>query len=403
VNGPASVLLLLILVLAHALVDLFAAMIQPLWPDLQRRLSLGEGTIQWAFVTWSLATSVSQLLFGFWGDRGRSRWLIWAGPALGVLCLSSIGLVRSLAELNILLVVGGLGIAAFHPEAAALAGTGTLANRSRAMSLFAVGGSIGQAIGPVYGGSLTTAFGLRALAWSMTWGFAVLGILVIGLRRTPGEPESVVAGQASAPAWRAIVRARGPAMGLVLLIGVLRILAVLGVPLALAFVLKSAGRSNEEIGLPQSLFLAGVGGGSLACALFVRRGGERQVLWLMPLFAVPLIWLIPWVGIGPALGADVGIAGLLLGATLPILVSHGQQLLPEAERTASSITMGLTWGLGGLIVAAAMAASSRLERPELPFAIFAVACLFSSLLCAWLPEPRAHYQAVSRAWAAQPR
>jgi FSR family fosmidomycin resistance protein-like MFS transporter len=399
-NGKQSVLLLL-LVLAHGLVDLFASMIQPLWPDLQRTLALDEGTIQWAFVTWSLATSVSQLLFGYWGDRGRSRWLIWAGPALGVLCLSCIGLARSLVELNLLLVVGGLGIAAFHPEAAALAGTSAPANRSRALSLFAVGGSIGQAIGPVYGGALTTGFGLRSLAWSMSWGFGFLGVVTLGLWRLPADGEANVASQSTVPAWHAIVRARGAALGLVLLIGVLRVLPVLGVPLALAFTLKAAGRTNEEIGLPQSLFLAGVGAGGLVCAIFVRRSGEDRVLWLLPLFAVPLVWLIPWAGTGPALWAGVGVAGLLLGATMPILVSRGQQLLPEAERTASSITMGVTWGLGGLIVAAAMAASNRLGRPELPFTIFAVACLFSSLFCAWLPEPRA--QATTHALAAQPR
>src|SRR4051812_26173644 len=81
---PAIVLLML----AHGLVDAFASMIQPLWPDLQRGLSLGDGSVQWAYVTWSLATSVSQLLFGYWGDRARRRWLIWAGPAVGVICLS---------------------------------------------------------------------------------------------------------------------------------------------------------------------------------------------------------------------------------------------------------------------------------------------------------------------------
>jgi hypothetical protein len=63
--------------------------------------------------------------------------------------------------------------------------------------------------------------------------------------------------------------------------------------------------------------------------------------------------------------------------------------------------MGVTWGLGGLIVAAAMAASNRLGRSELPFAIFAVACFLSSLFCAWLPEPRA--QTTPHALAAQPR
>jgi FSR family fosmidomycin resistance protein-like MFS transporter len=400
-NGRLSILVLLML--AHGLVDVFATVIQPLWPDLQNKLEVDEGTIQWAFVTWSLATSVSQLLFGYWGDRGRRRWLIWVGPALGVLCLSSIGLARSLAQLNVLLVVGGLGVAAFHPEAAALAGASAPSDRSRAMSLFAVGGSIGQAVGPVYGGTLTTRFGLPALAWSMTWGLAVLGLLVLGLRRTPEEPEPAAASQNVPPAWGALVRDRGPALALVLVIGVLRILAVLGVPLGLAFLLKQEGRTNAEIGLPQSLFLAGVGGGSLVCALFVRRSGERRVLWLLPLFVVPLLCLVPWAGSGYVLLAGLAVAGVLLGATLPILVSFGQQLLPEGQRTASSITMGVTYGLGGIIVAGAMAASNRVHRPELPFAIFALACFLSSLLCAWLPDPRAQSTGRALAPAPQPR
>ncbi len=389
--------------LAHGLVDAFATLIQPLWPDLQRRLAVDEGTIQWAFVTWSLATSVSQLLFGYWGDRGRRRWLIWVGPALGVLCLSCIGLVRSLAQLNVLLVVGGLGVAAFHPEAAALAGASAPSNRSRAMSLFAVGGSIGQAVGPFYGGTLTTRFGLPALVWSMTWGLAILGLLAVGLRRMPEARDPDAASGTAPLAWGALVRARGAALALLLVIGVLRVLAVLGVPLGLAFLLKGEGRTNAEIGLPQSLFLAGVGGGSLVCALFVRRGGERQVLWMLPLFVVPLLCVVPWAGTGLVLLAGLTLTGVLLGATLPILVSYGQQLLPEGQRTASSITMGLTYGLGGIIVALAMAASNRLHRPELPFAIFAVACLLSSLLCAWLPDPRMQPSAARAALIPQPR
>ena len=377
--------------LAHGLVDAFATVIQPLWPDLQSKLAVDEGTIQWAFVTWSLATSVSQLLFGYWGDRGRRRWLIWVGPALGVLCLSSIGLVRSLAQLNVLLVVGGLGVAAFHPEAAALAGASAPLNRSRAMSLFAVGGSLGQAVGPIYGGTLTTRFGLPALVWSMTWGLAILGLLAVGLRRTPEEPEPQVP-SGVLPPWtgeHSCVPGGAAMAALVLAIGVLRVLAVLGVPLGLAFLLKEEGRTNAEIGLPQALFLGGVGGGGLVCALFVRQRGERPVLWLLPLFVVPLLCLVPWAGTGLVLLAGLALAGMLLGATLPILVSYGQQLLPEGQRTASSITMGVTYGLGGIIVAAAMAASKQLHRPVLPFATFAVACLLSSLLCLAARSPGA--------------
>jgi FSR family fosmidomycin resistance protein-like MFS transporter len=377
---------LILLTLAHGLVDAFGAFVQPLWPDLKRSLALEDGSIQWAYVLWGLATSVSQLGFGYWGDRRPRGWLLWAGPAVGVLCLSLVGLAPNLASLSSLLILGGLGIAAFHPEAAALAGSCVPNDRSRAMSVFAVGGYLGQAAGPIYSGVITTHFGLKALVWSLVWGLPLLVLLILGLRpparvATTGQARIVVS-------LADLVRGRGPAVTMVLLIGTLRVIPALGVPVALSYLLKERGYSNEFIGIVQSAFLAGIGAGSLGCALFVRRGIERRVLWQLPLLVAPLVWLCPLIN-AQALLPCVSIGGLLLGATMPILVSYGQRLMPEGQRIASSITMGLTWGLGNVLVALTISLANRLRMPELAFSISALACAGSSLLCAWLPEGEA--------------
>src|SRR5262249_33470260 len=113
---------------------------------------------------------------------------------------------------------------------------------------------------------------------------------------------------------------------------------------------------------------------------------ERRVLWQLPLLVAPAVWLCPSAH-GIALLACVTVGGLLLGTTLPILVSYGQRLMPEGQRVASSITMGVTCGLGGSIVAVTTALANRWQRPELAFPVYAAACLGSSVLCAWLPEP----------------
>ena len=369
---------------AHFLVDLYAATVNPLWPDLQRGLALGDGSIQWAYLSWSLASSVSQLAFGYWGDRARGRWLLWLGPAAGVVALSSVGWATSFPALCALLIVAGLGVAAFHPEAAALAGASAPGRRSQAMSVFAVGGYLGQAIGPVYSGVITTHSHVRTLAWGTTWGLATLGLLAWGLRR---RSDSEAAETVAEPVpLTALFRGRGVAVVVVLAVGVLRILPSLGVPVALAYLLKARGASNETIGTLQAVFLGGIGVGSLGCAVLVRPALERRVLWALPLLVAPLVLAMP---VAPALALMpvVAGAGLLLGTTLPILVSYGQRLLPEAQRVASSITMGVTWGLGGAIVAATMAVCNHAHRPGLAFWTFAVGALLSGVLCAWLPEP----------------
>jgi FSR family fosmidomycin resistance protein-like MFS transporter len=380
----------LLLALAHALVDAYAAMVQPLWPDLQRGLALDDRAMQWAFVLWSLATSVSQLAFGYWGDRGRGRHWLWVGTALGVLGMSTLGLAGSFPALAALIVVGGLGVAAFHPEAAALAGSCAPADRSRAMSLFAVGGYIGQAAGPVYSGVVSTRFGLPALAWSAPWGLVLVVLLALGMRR---EAAGATAAGRHAPAPPSVslaelLRGKGRVVGLMLAIGVLRVLPGIGVPLALAYLLKARGGTNAEIGLAQAVFLGGVGAGSLGCALWVRHASERRVLSLLPLLGVPFLLVCPAAGYA-ALTACVAAVGLVLGAVMPILIGYGQHVLREGQRVASSLTMGVTWGLGGMLIAALMAGLNHAGRPDLAFPVFAAATALSCALCSWLPHQSA--------------
>ncbi|MFO0954257.1 MAG: hypothetical protein U0835_24485 [Isosphaeraceae bacterium] len=83
----------------------------------------------------------------------------------------------------------------------------------------------------------------------------------------------------------------------------------------------------------------------------------------------------------------VGVVGVLLGVVSPILVGYGQRLLHEGQRVASSLTMGVTWGLGGILVAGLMAVVNHAGRPGWAFFAFGAAVLVSSLLCGWLPEP----------------
>lgn len=378
------VTMLALLAACHFLVDIVGSTTSPIWPTLETHLELEQGGLLWVYVIWSIATSFSQLLFGLWADRYHSRWLIWIGPLFGILCISSIGLVSSSEGLAVLIAIGGLGIAAFHPEAAATAGTLLPEQRSRAMAIFALCGYLGQAVGPYYSGLITDRLGPPGLGWGMAWGLPILFILFLGLRRFPvvtSSPPAKVSGTFNP-------REKLPVIVLLLAVGALRILPALGVPLSLAYLLKSTDASNEVIGAVQSAFMAGIGFGSMACAAFVKRSWERQVLWIFPLCATPFLAAIvlasDWILVGL-----VGISGLLLGVTMPVYISYGQQLLPHGQRVASAITMGVSWGIGGGIVAAALWVCLRTESLPMIFGFFSLAALASSVLCYFLPVPNA--------------
>ena len=61
----------------------------------------------------------------------------------------------------------------------------------------------------------------------------------------------------------------------------------------------------------------------------------------------------------------MSVCGLLLGVVSPVLIGYGQRLLPEGQRLASAITMGVSWGIGGLIVSALVGTLNYVGRPLL--------------------------------------
>lgn len=374
--------MLALLAACHFLVDIVAGTTAPVWPTLETHLSLEKGGLLWVYVTWSISTSFSQLFFGMWADRYHSRWLIWIGPLFGIVCISAIGLAPSPVTLALLFAMGGLGIAAFHPEAAATAGALLPEHRSRAMAIFALCGYLGQAVGPYYSGRITDHLGPRGLVWGIAWGLPVLLLLFLGLRRVPVVETSKSAGDLG----QFSLRAKFPLIALLLAVGALRILPALGVPLALAYLLKSTDTSNAVIGAVQSAFMAGIGFGAMACAAFVKRSWERNVLWIFPLCATPFLAAIvaasDWILVGL-----VGASGLLLGVTMPVYISYGQQLLPHGQRVASAITMGVSWGIGGAIVAATLWFCLRTDSLAWIFPFFSLAALASAFLCYLLPSP----------------
>ncbi len=83
----------------------------------------------------------------------------------------------------------------------------------------------------------------------------------------------------------------------------------------------------------------------------------------------------------------VGTCGLLLGVTMPVYISYGQQLIPHGQRVASAITMGVSWGIGGGIVATVMWLCLEYVSLSSIFGFFALAAILSGGLCYFLPDP----------------
>ena len=109
---------LVCLALIHTLVDCFSQFVSPLWPSLETELHLAPWVISILFAAWQLGASISQPLFGYLGDRFDTHLAVVFGPGVAIVCLTLIGFATGPVSLGLLLAIGGLGIGAFHPEAA---------------------------------------------------------------------------------------------------------------------------------------------------------------------------------------------------------------------------------------------------------------------------------------------
>lgn len=383
-----------ILAFAHGLVDCYATFVQPLWPTLAHMFQTEDGKMQWTFMAWSLAGSITQLGFAQLADAGLGRKLLWLGPLAGIVLIGIVGYLPGMAGLTLILVMSNLGFAAFHPEAATLAGSESPNDRARAMSIFAVGGYLGQALGPSLSGYLVNKGGLVHLVWTIPPGLFVCICLTLAwnyFRNSSPEKEldNTLVHQSHrhgtsnrhGTSIRAAVKGKKLQVIRLVVMSVTRVAAAMGVPLALAYGLDEKGLAADIIGEIQSVFLIGMGAGTLTCAVLVNKRNEVAVMWLAPL---AVACLLPWAALIQVshLWLLMAICGPLLGLSLPILTSRGQELLPDAPRVGSSLTMGVTWGLGGILVAALM---SVVDATGNHFHAFYALSLFASIsaLMSW--------------------
>jgi FSR family fosmidomycin resistance protein-like MFS transporter len=334
---------LAILSLAHFTIDSYSSFYLPLLPLLVTRLGLNYTKVGALVAVGSMSSSFSQPVFGLLSDRLRRPWFVALGPFVAALFLSAVGAAPTYAALVALLVLGGVGVAAFHPQTASLAGMST-ADRGKAMSFWVTGGTLGWALGPMFATLTVRSFGLER-----TWTAAAPGVLMCGV---------LFAWFARVPplAHEHRVRTR---------LSDLRPIARPLTMLYLAVVARSAVSSGFATFLPLWVHARGwsVGAGATITTIYLTAGalggfvggwladriGARRVVRLSFLLSAPFyvaFFLLP-----ARFGLGFLVAGYaILQTSLPVNVVMGQELSPRHASTISSLLMGAAWGLGALLV-----------------------------------------------------
>src|SRR5687767_6164742 len=265
----------------HMMVDGYGNIYAPLLPLLIPKLDLslaGAGTLTMLF---QLSASVAQIGFGRLADRWRPRLLVMIGPVVSVCILSLIGLASSAEMLAAILFAGGLGAAAFHPPAAALAHRLGGDRPGFAMSVYITGGTLGFSLGPLMFAPLAQRFGLE---WTPILALPGLAVVAFFLSRVPQLQVHAKSGRG----LRAL-RPYARPLGLLYTIVVLRTFTSLGFATFVPVMLTRRGYSVAQAGTAVAIYLFASGLGGFLGGAAADRFGARRVIALSLVISTPFM------------------------------------------------------------------------------------------------------------------
>ena len=326
---------------AHFMVDGYGNIYPPLLPLLIPKLHLTLAAAGMLTMLYQMAASVAQVGFGHIADRWRPRLLVMVGPVVAVSVLSFVGWAPTVPILAAVLIVGGLGAAAFHPPAAALAHRLGGHHRGLAMSVHITGGTLGFAMGPLLFAPVAQHLGLN---WTPL--LAIPGLLVIAffLTRVPPIPLH----HDSAAGFRALKPYARP-LTLLYVIVVLRTLTALAFATFVPVMLTRRGLTVSQAGAIAAAYLFASGAGGFFGGPAADRFGPRRVIAWSLVLATPFLLAAPLLS-GWLFIVVLALGGFFLQSTLPVNVIFGQALAPVSAATVSSLMMGFAWGVGGFSV-----------------------------------------------------
>ncbi|TYB67893.1 MFS transporter [Nonomuraea sp. PA05] len=335
----------------HATVDFYQGAVPALVPFLVAGRGYGYVAVSGIVLAATLLSSIVQPLFGLLTDRWRMPWLIPVSMILAGTGVAICGVSDSYVLTWLAAALSGLGVAAYHPEAARLARIASEGSHVR-MSWFSTGGTLGFASAPVLVTPLLAGWGLGASP------FLVLPALLGAVLTLPAIRALSGGARAARAAGPVSGRDDWPSFARLTLVIVFRSVVYVGLSAFVALYLGGGAAGAV------ALFVLFAGGavGTVVGGRMAARLGRVRTMRLSYALAVPAVAgvvLVP----GPAAYAFVAASSIALYAPFSLHVTLGQDFLPTRVGTASGVTLGLAVSVGGLasplVGAVAEAASLR--------------------------------------------
>lgn len=332
----------------HLVNDSYSNFVPTLMPLLAEQLGFPLVLAGLASTTYMLTSSFIQPYFGHFADRRNMPMVAVTGVLLSGLGASLLGIAPAYVFVVLLAGLCGVGMSAYHPQAAASVYAAAGRRKTTFMSIYMFGGNLGLSLSPLMSAITVDRWGLRSTPALLVLGLVGAYLVFVTSQKYPGVAKAE-AREDRPRFWEEMIRRRRTLLPILSVI-VTRAVAYSVIVALLPFYLSERGLSaSQGGGVISAMFLSGAIAGITIGYLCDRIGGQANALAVLLILA----------GVGTVLitqlhGLLLWPAVVLLGATLmgsfPILTTTAQQLMPGNIGLISGFVLGWSLGLGGIAV-----------------------------------------------------
>jgi FSR family fosmidomycin resistance protein-like MFS transporter len=371
-----------LLALGHFVIDVTQGSLPAVLPFVRQMHALSYAQVAMIVLAGNITSSIIQPLFGYLSDQIARRWILPMSVFVAGAGMGLIGLTTGYGGVLALVVVMGLGVAAWHPEGYRTATVVAGDRKATALSWFSLGGNVGIATGPPLMTFLIVAFGAPGTLGLLVPAALVGGLLLAAL--------PMLAREVTAPR---VTRARATganmprAMALLILVVSVRAWASLGFTTFVPFYyVDTLGADPRLVGVLLFVFLGAGALGTVIAGPIADRVGARTFMQWVLLAALPfgVLFLL---SSGPLAFVMLGLFGGVLTSSFSVSIVLGQAYLPRNAGMASGLIVGFAIGVGGAGVTALGWVADRWGVPVALW-ISALTPLAAFALTRLLPAPR---------------
>ncbi len=350
-NLPTTALgVILAISVCHLLNDMMQSLLPAIYPDLKKNLNLSFGQIGIVTLVNQVTASLLQPLVGLYADRHPTPLALPGGTLFTLAGLLVLAIAHNYGVLLLGAAMIGVGSSVFHPESSRVARMAAGGRHGFAQSLFQVGGTAGQAIGPLAAALVVVRAGQSSVAF-----FALLSLVcgAILWQVSHWYRDHGLARLKSGAAYRlrhAALHRRALWRGVTVLLVLIFSKHVYMVAVSsyyTFYLIHRFGLSVQSAQIHLFVFLAAAAVGTFVGGPIGDRVGRKAVIWFSVLAPLPFTLLLPYVSLFWTAPVSV-LIGLILASAFPAIVVYGQELVPGRVGMISGLFFGFAFGVAGV-------------------------------------------------------